>query len=127
MKTFALTVRQPFAWLIAEGHKQIENRTWCPSYRGALLIHASKAPPDEDDIADAEDKLGAVIPRHRLALGAIVGVVTLAGVVERSRSRWFTGPYGWRLEDARRFAKPVECRGRLSLWVPPRRVLAQLR
>jgi hypothetical protein len=66
----AITVRQPFAHLIAIGVKPIENRTWCPSYRGPLLIHASKAPPDEDDIADAEDKLGRRIARHRLELGA---------------------------------------------------------
>jgi hypothetical protein len=37
----ALTIRQPWAWLIVHGHKDLENRTWCTSYRGPLLIHAA--------------------------------------------------------------------------------------
>jgi hypothetical protein len=121
----ALTVRQPWAYLVVTGVKPIENRNWCPSYRGPLLIHASKE-IDEDDIARAEGLLGHRLARDRLVTGAVIGVVTLVDVVQASRSRWFTGPFGWRLEDARQFIKPVPARGQLSLWVPPRRVLAQL-
>ena len=29
-----LSVRQPWAWLIVAGHKDIENRKWRTSYRG---------------------------------------------------------------------------------------------
>jgi hypothetical protein len=36
----ALSIRQPWAWLIANGHKDIENRSWNTNYRGAFLIHA---------------------------------------------------------------------------------------
>ena len=35
-----LVVRQPWAWLIVNGYKDIENRSWRTRYRGALLIHA---------------------------------------------------------------------------------------
>lgn len=35
-----LTIRQPFASLIAEGIKEYEFRTWKTNYRGDLLIHA---------------------------------------------------------------------------------------
>lgn len=43
----ALSVRQPWAWLIVNGHKQFDNREWQPSnpcrrFRGRVLIHASK-------------------------------------------------------------------------------------
>ncbi|HHY88739.1 MAG TPA: ASCH domain-containing protein, partial [Chloroflexi bacterium] len=40
----ALSVRQPWAWLIAQGYKTVENRTWATNYRGPLLIHAGKKP-----------------------------------------------------------------------------------
>jgi len=38
----ALSIRQPWAWLLVEGFKDIENRTWKTNYRGSFLIHASK-------------------------------------------------------------------------------------
>ena len=36
-----LTVKQPFAQLICEGVKNIENRTWKTNFRGRVLIHTS--------------------------------------------------------------------------------------
>ena len=36
-----LTVKNPWAWLIAQGIKDIENRTWRTNFRGRVLIHAS--------------------------------------------------------------------------------------
>ena len=43
----ALSVRQPWAGLIASGRKTIETRTWATKYRGELLIVSSKRPPIE--------------------------------------------------------------------------------
>lgn len=40
----ALSIRQPWASLIASGRKTIEVRTWSTSYRGPLLICASRRP-----------------------------------------------------------------------------------
>lgn len=37
----ALTVKNPWAWLIAQGIKDIENRTWRTNFRGRVLIHAA--------------------------------------------------------------------------------------
>lgn len=42
MKT--LSVKQPWASMIARGEKTIETRTWRTFYRGPLLIVASKKP-----------------------------------------------------------------------------------
>lgn len=41
----ALTIRQPWASLIALGVKHIETRSWSTRYRGPLAIHAGKAWP----------------------------------------------------------------------------------
>ncbi len=38
----ALSIRQPWAWLIANGYKDIENRSWRTNFRGEFLIHAGK-------------------------------------------------------------------------------------
>lgn len=42
----ALTIRQPWASLVAVGAKTIETRGFATSYRGPLLIHAGKNPPE---------------------------------------------------------------------------------
>jgi hypothetical protein len=36
-----IVIRQPWAWLIVNGFKDIENRSWATRYRGPLLIQAS--------------------------------------------------------------------------------------
>ena len=38
----ALSIMQPWAWLICAGHKDIENRSWSTGFRGPVLIHAGK-------------------------------------------------------------------------------------
>lgn len=37
-----ITIKQPFATLIAEGLKEYEFRTWKTNYRGPIFIHAGK-------------------------------------------------------------------------------------
>jgi hypothetical protein len=45
MSIVALTVRQPWANLIASGKKMIETRRWRTVHRGPLLICSSVQPP----------------------------------------------------------------------------------
>lgn len=40
--TKALSLKQPYAWLIANGYLLVDDRTWGTPYRGPILIHASK-------------------------------------------------------------------------------------
>src|SRR4051794_14365286 len=74
MKT--LTVRQPFAHLIATGVKSIENRAWPTAHRGPLLIHAAKNtdPRDAATLTALEDR-GIVFLPADLIYGAIIAVV----------------------------------------------------
>ena len=37
-----LSIRQPWAWAIVQGGKDVENRSYPNRYRGTVLIHASK-------------------------------------------------------------------------------------
>jgi hypothetical protein len=109
-----LSVRQPWAHWIINGHpsgmnhKDIENRTWRPSYRGPLAIHAARGiDPDDEDLVTQE-----------MVCGAIIGIVDLVDVVESSDSPWFSGPVGWVLAQPRVIDPPIPCRGMPGLFRP---------
>lgn len=123
----ALTIRQPWAWMILHAGKDVENRTWPTAYRGPLLIHAASGCTQEEyfDGADyAREVLreqpqytGLVLPgRSVLERGGIVGVADLVGCAWGLRSPWSApGQYQWVLRDARPVPF-VPCRGQLGLW-----------
>jgi hypothetical protein len=109
----ALTIRQPWAALIAQGTKRVENRTWGTAWRGTLLIHAGKsADPYPDDVA----RVNGTDVRS-----AIVAVATLADihVCDGACSPWAeAGRHHWVLSDVRPVAEPVPYMGALGLWRP---------
>ena len=118
MKT--LSVRQPEAWLIVQGIKDVENRTWTTKYRGPLLIHASAKAMTQDDIdylCDMCDIAGRPYPlEDELPCGGIVGQAVLAEISESSESPWWDGAsLAWTLTDAAPLAF-VPCKGKLGLW-----------
>ena len=126
-KMKAITIRQPWAWAVVHAGKDIENRTWSPSHRGELAIHAAARMHTHTSLPE-----GVRSPdTDALTLGAVIGVVDLVDVVEQSRSRWFIGPLGLVLAKPRPLERPVPCRGALNLWNLPddveREVRAQLR
>lgn len=96
----ALTIRQPFALLIVDGIKPIENRTWSTNYRGPLLIHAASKPHDIP-IQKIEARHRIAIDRDRLQFSGIIGRVELIDVVTTHDSAWFDGPFGFVLAEPR--------------------------
>lgn len=131
----ALTLHQPWAQLIAAGHKRIETRSWQTEYRGLLAIHAAQPQPGETELFTtmAEDgiDLHGLTPfnvRH----GAIIAIATLADVVpiddllaSDSGGRYtselpygdFTpGRYAWLLEDIQALSEPYPIAGHQGLW-----------
>jgi hypothetical protein len=98
----ALSIRQPFAWLIAAEKKDIENRTWPTRFRGRFLIHAAKTYGDSerDDVRRVKERFGITLP-DRFELGGIVGEAELIDCVRAHPSAWFQGPYGFVIRNAR--------------------------
>lgn len=100
----AISIRQPWAWLIVNGHKDIENRSWDTNYRGQVLIHASSKPVSPEDYLAALNiarPLGIELPgRKDFDYGGIVGCATITGTVRESESPWFFGPVGFQLTGA---------------------------
>lgn len=132
----ALSVRQPWAWAIARGHKPVENRSWTTAYRGPLLIHASM----RIDLDACESPLIRDAGWHPddpvAAIGAIIAVVDLmticsATVADPSSTcpcgRWSQpGRHHWHVAGPRVPPRPILALGRLGLWEPPDALLADL-
>ena len=111
----ALSIMQPWAYLIVQGFKDIENRTWRTGFRGPVLIHAGKKFDGKDD---ANDWDWPHIERPEdFDMGGIVGEAEIVDCVTRSASRWFEGPYGFLIRNARPLPfRP--CRGMLGFFEP---------
>jgi len=133
----ALSIKQPWAWLICKGFKTIENRDWTTAFRGRFYVHAGK-------VSEATNKevLGAILKAlsnrqasefmlalgHRkypefpapdnLILGAIIGEVDIVGCVTESASLWFVGPIGFILANPVLYEQPIPCRGKLEFFEP---------
>ena len=60
----ALSIRQPWAWLVVHGYKDVENRSWSTGFRGRVLIHAGGIlDPEFDEIQQAVwDASGLSVP-----------------------------------------------------------------
>lgn len=122
----ALSIMQPWAWLIVQGWKDLENRTWQTNYRGPLLIHASAKFDQEAYAFIIKSGLMSTddMPEpYEFKLGGIIGQAELYDIVTNAPSNWAaTDQYHWMLRDAR----PLEfipCRGSLSVWAPPPEIL----
>jgi hypothetical protein len=132
-----LTIRQPWAGLIAIGAKPVENRTWSTGYRGEVALHAAGR-EDEHGWSNplvGPTLMGQVTPDNAhlvMALGAVVAVAALAGICSRTVpgrapagqpscdcGLWaVSGQHHWGLTNVRPLTEAVEVPGRLGLWTP---------
>jgi hypothetical protein len=114
----ALSIRQPWAWLIVNGIKDIENRDWTTNYRGFLLIHAGKTMDKQFPWGRFEQAERLMPHPGEYEMGGIIGHVTLSTVVTSSASPWFSGKYGFVLVGAAP-APFIPLRGQLGLFDVP--------
>ena len=77
-----LTVRQPWAWAIIHGQKDVENRVRnvAGDYRGPVAIHAGLSPNPGPWWAAIDPPFGSTPHDDHENWGAIIGVVDLADV-----------------------------------------------
>lgn len=122
----ALSIKQPWAWLIANGHKGVENRNWNTKYRGEFLIHASKSFDNQgyDWVKDAFPLID-MPDKKDFETGGIVGSARIIGVVHENEKHllckddypWFFGEYGFVL-DGQKPLKMKPCKGALGFFKP---------
>lgn len=125
----ALSIRQPWAWLIVNGFKDIENRDWPTSRRERFIVHAGKGMTRDEyagalDTIDYVGRTDIILPAfEQLERGGIVGIVDLADCVQHSKSKWYFGRYGFVLRNA----KPlpfVPFKGQLGFFAVPEEILS---
>ena len=119
IKAPALSIWQPWAWLIAAGYKDIDNRNWRTNYQGPIYIHASKTKAGTVTISELIDyyRLSIDPAEIRLQYGGLIGRARLAGCVRRSESKWFEGPFGFVITDAE-LIDFIPCRGKPGIFEP---------
>lgn len=119
----ALSIKQPWAWLICKGYKDIENRRWYTSFRGRIYVHAGKQ-RDEDGWDFIRDRISYNVWCQiwtmdwieKLSVGALVGEVEVIDCIAHSSSPWFVGPYGLVLAKPVLYDVPIPCRGQLGFF-----------
>ena len=123
----AIVIRQPWAWLIVNGYKDIENRSWPTKYRGPLLIQASQRRPTKAEMRYFQKYARArrVVLPEWFDFGGIVGMVRLDDCVTKSASKWFMGPVGWVLSKPKMLPF-IPMKGQLGLFDPPPNVMKKL-
>jgi hypothetical protein len=117
MIDIALSIMQPWSYLIVNGHKDIENRDWPTRFRGPVLIHAGKKyDGDKADDLDFGYRMGVRLP-PAFDFGGIVGECEIVDCVTASESRWFFGRYGFVIRNARPLPF-MPCKGALGFFKP---------
>lgn len=118
-----LSIRQPWAHLIVNGIKDVENRVWAPAYRGTLLIHGGLT-VHRAAFSYLARWHGIDVDPSELQLGVILGAVDLVDCRKMRTSRWHRrGDFGWYLENPRRLRTPIPYKGQLKLFEVPDRLL----
>lgn len=129
--TKALSIRQPWLWLILNGYKNLEIRTWKTDKLGWIALHASKK-VDINGYRYIKEKIRIkTLPEIKaFETGKILGVAKIDGIIPFTHKpdfylyrhrhlnnyEWWTEKvYGWVLIDVKSI-DPVECKGQLSLF-----------
>lgn len=122
-----ISIKQPFASLIAEGYKEYEFRTWKTNYRGEIYIHASLS-ANKEAMKKYKD-LNLTYPK-----GCIIAKATLSDCIEINdnfkklikKKNKYPYIYNHVLEnDDNKYAffltniekiKPIPIKGKLGIW-----------
>jgi len=121
-----LTIKQPFATLIAEGLKEYEFRTWKTKYRGDILIHAGlgidKKAMQKYKHLNLEYPSGCIIAKATITDCLIIDDEVRKMLKEKNTIIYDSvinnidwNGYGFKLENIKK-VNPIPIKGKLSLW-----------
>lgn len=120
-----ITVKQPFASLIASGLKEYEFRTWKTKYRGEIYIHAGKG---IDKIAmkryeylNLDYPSGCIIAKANIT-DCIYIDSNMKKILKEKDDKVYYGiihskkeEYGFKLDNIERI-EPITVNGKLGIW-----------
>lgn len=118
-----LTLKQPWATLVAEGIKKYEFRSWKTNYRGKVLIHAGVGIDKKE--MDKFKELNLSYPSKR-----IIAVVEIEDCLELNDKlnkkivaennivygNKYRNGYAWKLSNIKKLDIDKNIKGQLGLW-----------
>ncbi len=122
----ALSIKQPWAWLLINERKTIEIRTWKTRYRGPVLIHSS--------MRFCAEGMELFADGHNFTMGSILGVMEIVDCKDYeyledfyddydkhlNPPEWYDGRQkGIILKHLKRLWNPIPYKGQLGLWECP--------
>ena len=122
-----ITIKEPFATLIAEGYKEYEFRTWKTKYRGEILIHAGKGidkkAMERFKPLNLNYSCGKIIAKAVLTDCIKIDDEARKMLKEKNDNLVYSSiikhidwnGYGFKLENIEKI-DPIEINGKLSLW-----------
>lgn len=120
-----LTIRQPWAATITYADKRVENRTWPTSYRGPVLIHASRTMDRRHG-----PMVAAVVRGLQLDMGAVLAIARITACHEDDGecTPWsLPGHFHHVLDEVTALPLPIPWAGAQGLWVPPAALMDRVR
>lgn len=121
MKT--ITIKQPYASLIANGYKEYEFRSWKTSYRGELLIHSGIS--EDKEALKKFSHLNLDYPKSRIvAKVKLVDCIPIDDKFNKELKELNNKVYGnkdrdgyaWKLELIEKIDSDEIIKGKLGLW-----------
>lgn len=120
----ALTIKEPWATLVIEGYKEYEFRSWKTKYRGKILIHAGmtieKDMLNRFSCYNLEYTPGSIIGEAILTDCILVDEYFNKKLRDMNEVVYgksnHTETYAWKLEEIKKYDKPIPVKGKLGLW-----------
>lgn len=108
----AISIKNPWAFLICAGIKDVENRSWKTNYRGKVYIHVSKKPANNNYYFPQDSN------------SRIIGSIEIIDCITNLNSPWaISGMWHWVLKNPVLFKNPTKkIKGKLSFWTIPETV-----
>ena len=130
---WVLTLKQPWAWMVIHGTKDVENRSWVNAILEGLVarrepfaVHAGRAMSTAYYMeavwyAKGQDPAIVVPYPQELVFGAILGTVVPAKIYSPEdwdvQRRWhMKDQYGWQLEERTPLPRYVPAKGKQGFW-----------
>ncbi len=118
-----ITLKQPWATLVAEGIKQYEFRSWKYNYRGKILIHAG-AGIDKDSMEKCKH-LNLEYPQKRIIAEVdIIDCIKLNEEISNDINKQnplvygskIRSGYAWKLENVKKVTIKEQISGKQGIW-----------
>ena len=121
-----ITIKEPWATLIANGYKEYEFRVWKTNYRGEILIHAGKSYDLENlnrfKYLNLEYSPGKIIAKATITDCILTDENFKKKMLEKDEIVYHNLKrkrdkklYGFKLENVEKI-KPISINGKLGLW-----------